>query len=305
LGSLGIVPLPKNPVVLVGCSEMTDYQGLLQAHQFAIIDQKNLAAQDWHEGLPLLPLETRVLKIPSNRLPALLPLGPDAPYMRALLQNLELAEDDPGLLTPCALLATAPDTKPERLQRHLAECLVPYVGIGNRAYLRYFDPTVFPKLAHIIPPNHWGYLYGPAHTWTIPFQKEWIAFPEPNPEHRSRVWMLSAEQWEHIELIRYINRALEQYESYLGRPWCNFTEYDKAAQTAECAMLLAQKRYSIKEKDDLQAFAEDSLFHGEHFHRHPTIQNFLRNLPPEGYGTASAEITETIWAEVENFARNN
>jgi len=283
---------------------MADYPELLQAHQFALIDQAALIPQDWHEGLPLLPLETTALKASPGTLPALLPLGPDMPYMGSLLQNLELAEDDPSLLTPCALLATAPDTEPESLQRHLAECLVPYVGIHSRAYLRYFDPTVFPRLARIIPPNRLSFLYGPVYTWTIPFQKEWIRFHEPNPERRSSVWVLSAEQWEQIELIRFINRALEQYESYLGHPWNSFKEYDKAAETAERAMLLAQSLYGIKEKEDLQAFAEDSLFHGEHFHRHPYIENLLKNLPPEGYGAASAEITETIWAEAEKLARN-
>jgi len=277
---------------------------LLQAHQFALINRAKLAPQEWHEQLPLLPLVKKELRATPERSPALLPLAPDAPYMDALAQNLELALKKPKLRTPCALFDLFEDTKPERLQRHLADCLVPRLASGGKAYLRYFDPTVFPKLARIIPPNRWSLLYGPIRRWTIPFQNEWISFPVPEVEHKAAAWVITDPQWERIERIRFINNALMQRELTLNRPWESFEEYDQAGKVAERAMLAAQKLYGIEDKGDLMAYVVDAVTHGEHFHRHPTIQDLLRTPSPEGYGAASGELDETIWAEAQALARN-
>ena len=285
---------------------MPDYTEFLQAHQFALIDQVNLVPKGWHEGLPLLVLENNALKdVHPCRMPALLPLEPKAPYMEELAWNLEEAEHDPDALTPCALLATSPGIAPERLQKYLANRLVTLVGGPQKAYLRYFDPTVFPKLARIIPPNRWHLLYGPIQTWTIPFQKEWISFTAPNPEQKDLAWIMTDEQWERVEYIRYINFALKEYEKCLCLQWKNFEEYDKASITAEQAMLVARKRYSIKKMSDMQAFAMTSLIYGKHFHRHPHIQDLLKNLPPEGFEAAIANIDQTIWAEAQTLSHSN
>ncbi|MCL2644811.1 MAG: DUF4123 domain-containing protein [Betaproteobacteria bacterium] len=282
-----------------------DYAGFLRTHQFALVDQAHLKPQEWHEGLPLLPLESYALKANPDLLPALLPLEPGAPYMDALIENLELAEDDPGLLTPCALLTVALGTEPEQLQRHLGKCLVVNLEVGRTAYVRYFDPTVFPWLARIIPPNRLSLLYGPILSWTIPFQKEWVSFPAPQTEHKAAAWVMTAEQWERVELIRLVDRVLTECEKVMGCPWESFEEYDHAAITAERAMMTAQTLYGIERLVDLQAFAVDSVFHGEHFHRHPFIQNLLRHLPPEGYKAASFEINQATWAEAKALTHSH
>ena len=305
MGSRGDATPPPNLAVLgENCKQqMAGYAELLQVHQFALIDQANLVPQGWHEGLPLLVLGNKALKASTDKLPALLPLESDAPYMEDLLQNLE--EADPDALTPCALLATKPGIAPERLQKHLANRLVVLVGGPQKAHLRYFDPTVFPKLARIIPPSRWHLLYGAIQTWTIPFQKEWIAFPAPNPEQKDLAWIMTTEQWERTELIRYTNRTLTEYERLLGRPWENFEEYDKASITTERAMQTAQTRYGIKEKGGLQTFAIHALYYGENFHRHPYIQDFLKALPSEGYVAASNTFNQTIWEEAKTLSRNH
>ena len=304
MGSRGDATPPPNLAVLgENCKQqMAGYAELLQVHQFALIDQANLVPQGWHEGLPLLVLGNKALKASTDKLPALLPLESDAPYMEDLLQNLE--EADPDALTPCALLATKPGIAPERLQKHLANRLVVLVGGPQKAHLRYFDPTVFPKLARIIPPSRWHLLYGAIQTWTIPFQKEWIAFPAPNPEQKDLAWIMTDEQWERAELIRYTNRALTDYKKILDCPWENFKEYDETAIAIEHAMLKAQRLYGIKEKSDLQFFAKMSFIYGKHFHHHPLIQDLLKSLPPDGFEAASAEITKTIWAEARALTPN-
>ena len=284
---------------------MIDCEGLLWAHQFALVDRANLVPQDWHKGLPLLPLENQSLKMPPDKLPALLPLAPKAPYMKKLLENLEEAQTDPKVLTPCALFGSDLKIEPKQIQKRLGNRLVVRVGGPPKASLRYFDPTVFPKLARIFHPSRWHLLYGPIQTWTIPFQKEWISFPAPNPEQKDLAWIMTTEQWERTELIRYTNRTLTEYERLLGRPWENFEEYDKASITTERAMQTAQTRYGIKEKGGLQTFAIHALYYGENFHRHPYIQDFLKALPSEGYVAASNTFNQTIWEEAKTLSRNH
>ena len=192
---------------------MTESLYLLHSHQFALVDRTNLRPQDWHASLPLLPLAPKKLKADTDKLPALLPLSPDAPYLDALAKNMELAKEDPEMGTLCALLRVSGEIAPEQLQRHLA--------------------------------------------------------------------------------------------NLLGCPWESFEEYSKATEVAERAALAAQELYGIEDKGDLLAYVVDALIHGEHFHRHPHIQNLLRNPLPEGYGMASAEFDKTFWAEVQTYALNS
>jgi len=283
--------------------KMTDPWELLQAHQFAIVDQLTLRPQSWHAALPLMPLEQEALKTYPEKLPALLPLEYGKPYMELLADNLEEArkESKPGLLR--AMLALSEDVEPERLQRHLTDRLVAHLASSGRVYVRYFDPTVFPKLARIIPPNRWSLLYGPVARWSIPFQEEWISFPAPEVEHRAAAWVITDAQWERVERIRYINDALMEREVVLERPWESFEEYSKATEVAERAVVAAQKLYGIRERDELLMYTVKALIHGEHFHRHPVIQEALRHPLPEGVGVTLNTLNETIWAET--VAYNN
>ena len=279
---------------------------LLQRHQFALVDRAHLIPQEWHEELPLMPLVHEELEASPDRLPALLPLKPDASYMKALALNLELAKEEPDMCSPCALLATAPGTKPTRLQKQLTSCLVvPVLPRNSKAYIRYFDPTVFPKLSRIIAPSRWSLLYGSVLEWVIPFQKEWISFPAPEPEHRVALWSITEQEWDRIARIRLVNEALTEYGMALDHPWASFVEYDEASMLAERAILEAHKHYGIEDWDDLLAYALHALWYGEHFHRHPRIQGLLRRLPPEGYGAAAAKISETVWAEAKTLTCND
>jgi hypothetical protein len=277
---------------------------LLQAHQFALVDRAVLLWQEWHTGLPLLPLENKALKASPEKLPALLPLTPDAPYMDALALNLEQTKEEPELRTACALLAVPEEIEPEQLQKHLTERLVAHLNSG-KAYIRYFDPLVFPFLFRIIPPPRLHLLFGPIQCWSIPFQDEWISYAVPEVEHKATAWIFSDQQWERIGRILSINDVLMEYEVMQDRQWKSFAEYEQAGEIAERALSTAQMLYGIKDGDDLLPFGVTALAHGEHFHRHPHIQNLLRNPPPEGIGYALINLDESIWAQAPTHAHSN
>jgi hypothetical protein len=284
---------------------MTDYAELLGSHQFALVDRANLPPLDWHKDLPLLPLVPTMLKASPEKLPALLPLKDDAPYMKALVENMEEAEENPDYRTLCALLSTQWETEPKKLQKHLTNRLVAFLVGGGRGYLRYFDPLVFPKLLNIIAPQRIAQLYGPIEQWTIPFQQEWLPFPKPEAESTAIAWMLAHSEWARVERILRVNAALMGRELTVERLWESFEEYNKAGVLAERAMTTAQNLYGFSDPDDLTAYMVDALLHGEHFHRHPSMNKLLRNLPPDGYAAASGRLSETTWAEIETFAHNH
>jgi len=275
---------------------------LLQSHSFALINRSKLLPQAWHEKLPLLALRHSRIGGSPERLPALLALQPGAPYMEALAQNLEMSQEQPELRTLCALFSLAEDIEPEPLRAHLSERLVAHLASGGRAFLRYFDPSVFPKLARIIPAHRWRLLYGPIQDWTIPFQNEWITFPAPQTDIKAGAWVLTDEQWARVEHIRLINQALTDYQTAQDAPWESFEHYSQATETAERALLTAQQHYGLQDEGDLLAYAVDALTHGEHFHLHPALQNVLRH--PQGYGAASGELDKTLWAAVKAHAHH-
>jgi len=273
---------------------------ILQAHQFALINQT--ASLTYRTDFPLFALAPEELEADPDLMPALLPLEPGKPYMAALAQNMEEAKEEPKRLALYGLLAVGEAIEPPRLQAHLANRLVARLASGGKAYVRYFDPTVYPKLARIIPPPRWSLLHGPIVRWSIPFYDKWISFFAPEVEHKAAAWIITEEQWARVERIRFINDALMEHEVILERPWESFEEYSQATEVAERALSTAQRLYGIKDRGDLLVYTVNALVRGEHFHRYPPIQNLLRNPPPEGHGAALTKLDETIWVEAQAYA---
>ena len=278
------------------------YSGLLARHQYAFVDRAVVPAETL-EGLPIIPLVPRELRSDAQQMPALLPLAPEAPYMERLSVAMKMGEDNATLDPVDTLIAVAPDISQNLLASHLTSRLIVHFQ-RNKAFLRYYSSDIFPHLVRVLPPGYLKSLFGrrgEVQKWTYRFQGDWISVPVPYVSEGEGVpnfWAVTAEQRKVLDIAGEINQTLDEYRAKMGRPWNDCQEWEVKARVTEYSIGIAQQHLS--DPDDLKAFALHALTHGEHFYRHPAIENILHNAAssPGAYREATRHLTENEWAKV-------
>jgi len=237
------------------------YLDLLQRHNYAILDGTGLYKEPWYKTLPRVPLVPRELRSDEEKMPALLPLEPNAPYLAQLARDLyETNKNDNRSLISC-LLAVPEETDPETLQKHLTDRLVLHSPQG-RAFLRYYDSRVFLHFDRILRPAQIMCLYGPVAHWMVRFQKDWLMLPAPDIADMKTVplvWQVRAEQREGLDRVGTVNLALTLWQEEVDRPFADLDEWRALAAKADAHITQEQKRFPDASEKVLARRARNEL----------------------------------------------
>jgi hypothetical protein len=277
-------------------------EALLARHNFALINPSTLPWNVWLGKLPLKPIVPYGMEGDADKMPHLLPLPPDAPYLQQIADNLIGRPD--RLVLYC--LIDAPDLSPKGMWAHLYNVLLTRTHLS--IYLiPFYDPRVFPHLHRIVPPQQLHALFGPIQTLSFPFQDEWVHYlrPETEPGKPVRlVWWVSAEQRRRIARVMDLREVLDLYQRDVmdSTAWPDYATYVKIMARIEQSMEYAIDRYGLIHAEDYREFAWHALRYGEDFHLHPYLQEVLHALAQAspgkrcGYADALSTLTEENWA---------
>ena len=286
------------------------YQELLLRHTHAIIDWTTVVPDDWHQALPVEPLVPRYfLNTDDDAMPVLLTLGKlNETQMRRLCENLEEAQSRPYMLIPSCLLRVDSDVSPKTLTYHLINKLM-LDGPGREGVnrlLKYHRSELFLHLLRILPPPRIRQLFGPIQLWSVPFQREWVAFTPPQVTSTPQYWAVREEQNQRIARIGIINDVLKRWQEKTGHRWASVEAFHADAEKTERLLLSGVRRYRLRVYEDQRHFGVHCLLYGEDFHEHPRIQKIMRTVQENGWGYAGecAEITEKEWEAIATTLRN-
>jgi len=282
------------------------YLDLLTRHQYAFFDRM-ATPEDMCELFPFIPLVPDYLRSDAHRMPGLLPLAPDAPYMEHLAACMTLEVENPSINPVATLIEVSPDVNQRLLEIHLTSRLIVYSPQG-KAYLRYYSSDIFPHLVRVLSPERLKSLFGSdrnllgrVQKWTYRFQDEWITVPAPEVTKGVPIaWTVLREQREALNLVDKVDKALDAYQTEMGRPWNDYAEWNEKACAIELSLDVAQRIYHLSDTDDLATFAMQALTHGERFYSHPRIHSLLRHTAPRpgAYSNASYDIKDDEWIEI-------
>jgi len=237
------------------------YLDLLTRHSYAILDRTGLYKESWHQTLPTISLVPRALRSDTQKMPALLPLGYEVPYLEPLAEDLSAADENNSRSLISCLLTVPPETDPERLQWHLTDRLVLRSPQG-RAFLRYYDSRVFLHFDRILHPAQAMSLYGPVEQWTVRFQKDWITLPAPDIADMQTVplvWQVNASQREGLDRVGTVNLALTYWREEVGRPFADLNEWRALAAKADASIAQDQRRSPGTPEENLAWQARNRL----------------------------------------------
>jgi len=278
------------------------YLALLARHQYALVDREATPASTL-EGLPLIALVPDELEADACAMPAILPLGPEMPYMERLAVSMQEGEEDRNLSPIGTLIVVPSSVRLDVLKAHLISRLI-VASPQGRAFLRYYRSDIFPHLVRALSPARLKSLFGPSgqvQEWTYRFQNDWITVPAPSitvgvPRH----WNVFKDQREALDLVNDVNRVLDTYREKMGRPWKDHAEWEGKIHVAELSIDVARRIYHLRTPDDFIAFAMQALTHDERFYLHPTIQNILRRTAScaGAYCNATSNIADDEWAKM-------
>jgi hypothetical protein len=258
---------------------MIDNEALLARHDYAIIDRVGQFLEPWFESLPLTILVPPEMKGDAERMPALLPLTPDAPYLPRLVDDLEQAQQKSyhRPLISC-LLKLGPEPPKHKPEYHLQDRLILYrAGTGFKTYLRYFDSRVFLHLDRILTLPYILTLYGPFVEWTVRFnnldgetvQKDWVTLPVPKYDGLVPLfWRAKPEQLDAMSRIPIVNLALSLLQEKIRKPW-SLDRWKSLALWADELIVAEQQSNPEATNKMLARYTRDTIiqtdFHYQHY----------------------------------------
>jgi hypothetical protein len=285
------------------------YRHLLECHTHAIIDWTSIVSADWHQALPVQPLVPHFFRnTDEDYMPVLLTLDSlDETHRERLVDNLTDAEGSPYMLMLSCLLRASPEVDSDSLACHLTDMLM-LNGPGREGrdrLLRYHYSSIFLHLLRILRPNRIRQLFGPVEVWSVPFQREWIAFTPPETNVPTPVyWAVKEKQDQRIECIGLINAILVRYRDETNHRWANVDDFHVDAEKVDRILTFAGQHYRLRDENDLVLFALHSLLYGEGFHRHQKIQELMQTVQAKGWGYAedSFNVTADDWKHIASHA---
>ena len=217
------------------------YASMLAHHSYALLDSLYTSVETL-EGMPVTLLTSRELERKDVSLPGLLPLGPDAPYIQRLAERMKAGETDPSCNPVATLIATDSRLTQEQIERHLTSRPLCFTDTpGKQAYLRFYDPHIFPHFVRILSPERLKCLYGcngEVLLWTYRFYGQWVPMPAPEPAGAvPSLWLIPQGQCESLFALGKVNGALKARQEQMGRPWKDFAEWAEAANAIETDIL--------------------------------------------------------------------
>jgi hypothetical protein len=247
------------------------------------------------------PIPRRHSALRADQQPVLIAPQWDLPATRALIEQVfraSLADLHPDSYSCGAgqriggwLFSDAP---PNLIANHLGALMVqrmpadfPERG-GKRHLLRVQDPLVLSALWEIVTPEQASVLLGPISAWYVvgtDFHLRTFTPLKTTPYLDGSI-DFSVEQWQDIRALEYVHRAallsrrlfdMEQNR----RPWL-------------AAMRRAQQ-LGLSDEDDLRLFAHHAVTVHPYFDCHPALLDVLSQWRTEGYGGATADLSDADW----------
>jgi len=232
---------------------MSKYETLLALHNYAVVDLNIIGEEDWHGELPLQDIVPKGMESDTERMPKLLLLEEDAPYMAWLARNIEAASKGRGeYLFSCLL--DAPDTSPDEMMAHLQRHLV-FDSRQGKGMLRFYDGQVFPHLQWMLFAPTLKALFGPVKAWTVRLLHGWFSATPPEGDDARAYWALHEDERAQVNRIHQINLALNKWQRQQARPWKDLGEFHLMSRRIKELLLKAQNEARIQGATEQISFA--------------------------------------------------
>ena len=163
---------------------------------------------------------------------------------------------------------------------------------GNRALLRFYDPRVLQQLTRILEPWQLSALLGPVDRWVYLDKENRVREIAPHRSGQRHLGSLhlTAEQWQAIHRIGQINRCFERYRALPKED-----QQTPATDGLIDNLLVAAYANGLTERVDMTAFVLHGLMSHVDFHRHPLMQNLLRQVGGSSYIGLTNRLTDKEW----------
>lgn len=180
-----------------------------------------------------------------------------------------------------------------QLVYHLGAVALQFPPEGGCAFLRYYDPAVWPALWHQLDPAQRAILCGPANHWFCLTRNGWCDHANPQPPGGAHTALgLTAAQWNSLADLGLVN-TLDH--TLALDAWPRPTDFD---QRAHNAIQWARQR-GFSRDTEVQACAEHLLRYGNAFREHPRIRHLLQNAEPgTSFFALIATLTDADWAQI-------
>ena len=262
---------------------MADYSKVLANYSYAIVDR--VAVHDLPQDLELIGLIPPALEESAALMPALLDLKALTSEQRHLCGerlDYEAVRKQPLMFS--AFLQT--DASRYELASHLERALILDRGQNGRSYFRFFDPRVFIQLEWLWDGRQWDELLGPIGHWTYGLDG-----------HRRTVERdamikcgASTSDIDPIITVAWLDAineaiALAAPESLAAR--------QRSGQLAATLLVVAQRRFGLRQGQDVAMFIAHGLTIHPRFYDHPLVRRRLQELPEEldlPYGAIASEL---------------
>lgn len=177
-----------------------------------------------------------------------------------------------------ASLLIAADCSAEHLAAHLAQRMVIRAPEYDRPMQwRFFDPGTCLQMPRVLRRAGMAWLMGPISAFMVPWAGEWtlMTCPERNTELDDaaiRQYSLKPEQLAALSRLSIINRVLMQ-----GEPTRHAAEWVTQSERLDAIVLHAQS-HSLRQREDLAAYAHHAHTVHPRIHEHPRMRALLTQL---------------------------
>jgi hypothetical protein len=261
------------------------YSKALAECSYAIVDR--VAVHDLPEDLQLIGLIPPALEDSAALMPALLDLKTLNDEQRQLYGERlghETLRKQPLLFS--AFLHT--EANRYELTSHLEKALILDRGTNGRSYFRFFDPRVFIQLEWLWDGRQWGELLGPIDRWSYGLDGHW-GTAQRDALIKSGAPTSDINPMITVAWLDAINEAIA-----LAAPE-SLDARQTSGKLAADLLVVAQRRFGLRQGQDIALFLAHGLRIHPRFYDHPWIRRSLQALPEESdlpYCAIAAELDD-------------
>jgi hypothetical protein len=270
----------------------------IQAHQYALINPMFVDEDVWAD-LPVRILVPSMYANQPHLFPVLVELGKLELSTRiGLLDRMQHWWKNHEMPLFCALLASEDDAK--TVCRHLVNRMALRLPAGKDDVLRFHDQRVFQHLLWIFDHQQMTHLFGNISAWSwCGSNGIWheCVNPEASPAKRLNAsWQFSGQQWASLFRLGEVNQGL----AILARKEPSMVENSDLAKKIDALLAESWAHYQLADSTDRWLYAEQAIRFGKGIHRHPALQQRLRDAGKDGrtYVGACADLDDNAMRQM-------
>lgn len=264
----------------------------LSDYDYALLNPLRLEQEEWQD-LPLSSLTPQWLKEQSAYMPMLLSVKDLTALQRSTLLSRIETREQRGEAFLTGLLSSHAERP--GLVAHLCRLLVmTRQDNGQRYLLRYYDPRVMRHLQWLLNDQQHAALYGPADIWAWPVSNGWVRNTRRSTEYSVGTRLiLEPRQWETLERMALINRALSELEILAP----DLPHDDMLSQRLDAALAQAKTELALPDSEDWLFCAIQAVRFHPQIHHHPQLLERLAHAATRrsSYAAACADVDDAAW----------